>query len=42
VNRIDMDEESAVLADLTEDEEYDWSTSIGFDEEEYEPSQQPR
>lgn len=38
IRRIELDDEIAAI----EDEEYDWTTGIGFEEEEYEPSQQPR
>ncbi|TVR74729.1 MAG: CDP-diacylglycerol--serine O-phosphatidyltransferase [Sphaerobacteraceae bacterium] len=39
IRRIDMEEDASIVA---EEEEYDWANEFGFEEEEYEPSQQPR
>lgn len=39
IRRIELDDEIAVISD---EEEYDWTSTIGFEEEDYEPSQQPR
>jgi CDP-diacylglycerol---serine O-phosphatidyltransferase len=39
IRRIEIDDDVPIMA---EDEEYEWTTGIGFEEEEYEPSQQPR
>lgn len=39
VRRIDLEDDAPIIA---EDDEYDWASGIGFEEEEYEPSQQPR
>jgi CDP-diacylglycerol---serine O-phosphatidyltransferase len=39
IRRIEFDEDATLIG---EEEEYEWTTGIGFEEEEYEPSQQPR
>jgi CDP-diacylglycerol---serine O-phosphatidyltransferase len=39
IRRIELDEEAPLIG---EEEEYEWTSGIGFEEEEYEPSQQPR
>lgn len=39
IRRIEIEDDVALMS---EDEEYEWSSGIGFEEEEYEPSQQPR
>jgi CDP-diacylglycerol---serine O-phosphatidyltransferase len=39
VRRIDLEEE---IPSIVEEDEYEWAAGIGFEEEEYEPSQQPR
>ncbi len=39
IRRIELDDEVPMIA---EEDEYEWTAGIGFEEEEYEPSQQPR
>lgn len=39
VRRLDLNEDVVAMSD---DDEYEWTTGIGFEEEDYEPSQQPR
>lgn len=39
LRRIELDDDLSSIAD---EEEYEWTTGIGFEEDEYEPSQQPR
>jgi CDP-diacylglycerol---serine O-phosphatidyltransferase len=39
IRRIELDDEMPMMA---EEDEYEWTSGIGFEEEEYEPSQQPR
>ena len=39
IRRIDLEDE---VAGMVEEEEYEWTAGIGFEDEEYEPSQQPR
>jgi CDP-diacylglycerol---serine O-phosphatidyltransferase len=39
IRRIDLEDEISIM---TEEEEYEWTSGIAFEDEEYEPSQQPR
>lgn len=39
IRRLELGDDMAIIA---EDEEYEWTSGIGFEEEDYEPSQQPR
>jgi CDP-diacylglycerol---serine O-phosphatidyltransferase len=39
VRRIEFDDE---IPSMVDEEEYEWTAGIGFEDEEYEPSQQPR
>jgi CDP-diacylglycerol---serine O-phosphatidyltransferase len=39
IRRMEFDEDAPLIA---EEDDYEWTSGIGFEEEEYEPSQQPR